>query len=135
MTLHTRATPKSLAAPALQNTSPTYSEGIQGWDLWWLELLEALDASLPPATNASSSSNHHKSQPCIPFEYVGMVFWRAGAAGHFGVALVSIIASLATTIALVPNARGSRQSHAIDGSFSFASFHLYFLALASPTTY
>jgi hypothetical protein len=50
-----------------------------------------------------------------------MVFWRAGAVGLFGVALVSITASLATTIALVPNARGSRQSHAIDG-FLFLCF-------------
>ena len=41
---HTRATPNKPAAPALKNTSPTYSEGIQGWDLWWLELLELLVA-------------------------------------------------------------------------------------------
>jgi hypothetical protein len=37
----TRATPKRPAAPAFKNTSPTYSPGIQGWDLWWLELLVA----------------------------------------------------------------------------------------------
>jgi hypothetical protein len=43
-TLDTRATPNKPAAPALKNTSPTYSEGIQGWDLWWLELLELLVA-------------------------------------------------------------------------------------------
>jgi hypothetical protein len=86
--LDTRATPKSPAALALKNTSPTYSEGIQGWDLWWLELLEALDASLPPATSASSSSSRHKSQPCIPSKYIGLVFLRAGAAGLLGVAMV-----------------------------------------------
>jgi hypothetical protein len=42
------------------------------------------------ASSASSSSNHHKSQPCIPSEYVGLVFWRAGAATLFGVALVLV---------------------------------------------
>jgi hypothetical protein len=35
-------------------------------------------------------SSHHKSQPCIPREYVGLVFLRAGAAELLGVALVSI---------------------------------------------
>ena len=30
----------------------------------------------------------HKSQPCIPGEYVGLVVLDGGAAGIFGVALV-----------------------------------------------
>jgi hypothetical protein len=83
MKFHTRATPKSSAAPALKNISPTYSPGIHGWDLWWLELLERLVAG-------GSSSSHHKSQPYIPGEYVGLVFLRAGAAELLGVALVSV---------------------------------------------
>ena len=45
-----------------------------------------LVARLPPATNNSSQ---HKSHPCIPGEYVGLVFLAGGAAGIFGVALVS----------------------------------------------
>ncbi len=31
----------------------------------------------------------HKSQPCIPGEYVGLVVLDGGAAGIFGVALLS----------------------------------------------
>jgi len=54
-----------------------------GWSCWsgWLQ-----GGRL--ATSRSSSSSHHKSQPCIPSEYAGLVFGRAGAAGLYGVALV-----------------------------------------------
>ena len=75
----TRATP---VGPA-KKTSPTYSPGIQGWDFRWLELLVA---GYPPSSSHSSSSNHVKSQPCIPGEHVGLVFLSTGVAGVFGVA-------------------------------------------------
>ena len=35
-----------------------------------------------------SSSSHLKSQPCIPGEYVGLVFLSTEDVGFFGVALV-----------------------------------------------
>ena len=54
----TRATPKFAALAARKNTNPTYFPRIQGWDLWWLELLEVLVAVGSLATN---NSNHHKS--------------------------------------------------------------------------
>ena len=46
-------------------------------------------ARLPTATSTSSSSSHHKSQPCILGKYVGLVFFLAASAANFGVALVS----------------------------------------------
>ena len=49
--------------------------------------MEVLVARLPSAT---SSSSQHKSQLCIPGEYVGLVFLAGRAAGIFGVALVSV---------------------------------------------
>ena len=79
---HTRATP--VGPP--RNTSPTYSPGIQGRDFRWLELLVA---GYPPSSSHSNSSSHLKSKPCIPEEYVGLVFLSTGVAGVFGVALVS----------------------------------------------
>jgi hypothetical protein len=57
--LDTRATPRIPTTPSWKNTSPTYYPRIQGWDLWWLELL-----------------------------VVGLVLFRDGAAGILGVALV-----------------------------------------------
>ena len=71
-----------------KNTSPTYSPEIQGWDFRWLELLVA---GYPLSSSHSSSSSQLKSQPCISGEYVGLVFLVTGAAGVFGVALVSIV--------------------------------------------
>ena len=66
--LHTRATPKTPAAPVARNTSPTYSPEIQGWDFRW-----------------DFSSSHLKSHPCISGECIGLVF----LARPSGVALVS----------------------------------------------
>ena len=83
----TKATPIIPACPPGKSVSPTYSPGIQGWDLSWLEMLEWLEEGQSLATNSSSQD---KSQPCIPGEYVELVFLAGGAAGIFGVALVWI---------------------------------------------
>ena len=37
---------------------------------------------------ATSSSSQLKSQPCIPGEYVGLVFLAGSAVGIFGVAVI-----------------------------------------------
>ena len=87
MTTHTMATPKIPGAPPGKSSSPKYSPGIQGWDLSWLELLEWLE-------EGQSLSNQDKSQPCIPGEYLGLVLLDGGAAGIFGVALLSHTYSL-----------------------------------------
>ena len=100
---HTRAT---LVGPAIK-TSPTYSPGIQGWDFRWLELLVV---GYPPSSSRSSSSSHPKSQPCIPEEYVGLVFLSTGAASIFGVALVS--ATLSTNFPASLIVKPSLQSSA-----------------------
>ena len=86
LVIHTRATPKIPAAPPAKNTSSTYSPGIHGWDLSWLELLVA---RLCPSSSHSSISSQDKSQPCIPGEYVGLTLLPGGHAGIIGVALVS----------------------------------------------
>ena len=76
------------AAEPTKNISPTYSSGIHGWDFSWLELLVA---RLCPSSSHSSSSNQHKSQPCISGEYVGMIFLAGSDAGIFGVAMVLLM--------------------------------------------
>ena len=79
-------TPIIPAAEPTKNTNPTYSSGIQGWDLCWLELLGWLEEGQSLAT---SNSSQMKSQPCIPEEYVGLVFLAGSSAGIIGVALVT----------------------------------------------
>ena len=79
---HTRATPKTQAAPITKNISPTYSPEMQGYNFSWLELLEWLEEGGSLATNISSQL---KSQPYISGEYVGLMF----LIGPPGVALVS----------------------------------------------
>ena len=76
-----RATPKNPTAEPTKSTSPTYSPGIHGWDLSWMELLVA---RLCPSSSHSNSSSQDKSQPSIPGEYVGLVLLHGGAASIFG---------------------------------------------------
>ena len=88
---HTRATPEIPAAEPAKNTSPYVFSGNIGWDLCWLELLEWLEEGQSLATNSSNNYSQLKSQPCIPGEYVGLMFLAGSAAGIFGVALVSAV--------------------------------------------
>ena len=63
----------------MRSTNSTYQPNIMGGSL---------------ATINSNNSSQHKSQPCIPGEYVWLVFLVAGAAGILGVAMVSTSSSV-----------------------------------------
>ena len=64
---HTRATPKLSSPPASKSTSPTYSPRIQGWDLWWLEIV--------------ITSSKQKYQPHVFSENTWLGFMVVGVVG------------------------------------------------------
>ena len=70
-----------------------------GWSCWscWLQ-----GSTLLPTNPAAPANINDKLQPCIPGEYVGLVFLAGSAAGIFGVALVIAPFTLGTVCKVWP---------------------------------